>query len=409
MARLDVFRNLHVLLKQLPPDVEELAAQHKQLETRFGNAKITTAEQLLKLFFVHVGDGLSLRQTAALVTAAGGPRVAPMRIHMKLRQAAPYLRALIERMCPWTREAARARWGGYQLVPVITMPLHGSRAESPGVRLHVMLSLPDVAVLDVSVELSARRGCQMSSSAPEQLVIVDGDSMSASSQPSLFSQGAAVLARLNGRGPDVNDARGHRLDVARWARFVCGRFAVERPATLISPGSGGEICGRLLVRRREPRESAQEQARLRCEYGAMPPKALLELTSHLVLFTTAPRLRLPTASCFEAYRFSNRAKTLFDRWRSIGGLHQLLTARPDTIRAQLYTSVLLALLIERLHEACAPFRGAAEPDIVQRRDIRVNSSGIAAKRLSPARGLARGGRAAPTLLRDAPLPEDACG
>src|SRR5664279_4230917 len=82
----------------LPRDYERLAAQHKQLQTQYGNAKITTAECLLRFILLHVGANLPLRQTVALVAEAGGPSLSAMRLHMKMRRAAPYLQALVERM-----------------------------------------------------------------------------------------------------------------------------------------------------------------------------------------------------------------------------------------------------------------------------------------------------------------------
>src|SRR5512132_4292652 len=72
-----------------------LAVQHGQVETKFGNAKITCARDLLRFLFLHVGAELPLRQTVALIAEAGGPSLSPMRLHMKLRHAEPYLHALV--------------------------------------------------------------------------------------------------------------------------------------------------------------------------------------------------------------------------------------------------------------------------------------------------------------------------
>jgi len=51
------------LLSYLPQEFRGLAKEHRQLETQYGNAKIKTAEQLLRTIFVHVGAGLPLRQS----------------------------------------------------------------------------------------------------------------------------------------------------------------------------------------------------------------------------------------------------------------------------------------------------------------------------------------------------------
>ena len=89
------------LLGYLPSEYERLAVEHKQLQTQWANAKITTAESLLRFILLHAGADLPLLQTVTLIAEAGGPRLSAMRLHMKMRRAAPYLQALVERMTPW--------------------------------------------------------------------------------------------------------------------------------------------------------------------------------------------------------------------------------------------------------------------------------------------------------------------
>ena len=55
-------RNWEEVLSYLPADYRELAEEHKQLEVQYGNAKITEADDLLRLVFVHAGANLPLRQ-----------------------------------------------------------------------------------------------------------------------------------------------------------------------------------------------------------------------------------------------------------------------------------------------------------------------------------------------------------
>lgn len=55
MSDLDVTRDWKTLLALLPADYEALAREHKQLGTQWPDAKIHSAEDLLRLLFVHVG------------------------------------------------------------------------------------------------------------------------------------------------------------------------------------------------------------------------------------------------------------------------------------------------------------------------------------------------------------------
>ena len=72
------------LLRFLPASYRELAKEMRQLEVQYGNAKITTADELLRFLFVHAGAGLPLRQTVAVVEGGGGPRISHVTLHQKM-------------------------------------------------------------------------------------------------------------------------------------------------------------------------------------------------------------------------------------------------------------------------------------------------------------------------------------
>jgi hypothetical protein len=102
------------LLSYLPADYERLAREHKMLEVRYGNAKIRTAQDLLRLVFVHVGCDLPLRQTVAVVGATGGPQLSARRLHKKMQRAPSYPEALIARMVPVGEHARPELWAGFE-------------------------------------------------------------------------------------------------------------------------------------------------------------------------------------------------------------------------------------------------------------------------------------------------------
>jgi hypothetical protein len=77
------------LLTYLPDGYDTMAKKMKQLEVQYGNAKITTADELLRFLFVHAGAGLPLRQTVAVVEGGGGPSISHVTLHQKMCRAAP--------------------------------------------------------------------------------------------------------------------------------------------------------------------------------------------------------------------------------------------------------------------------------------------------------------------------------
>src|SRR5687768_4896398 len=82
----------------LPADFEALAKECKVLEVQYGDAKLTSARDLLRLILLHAGADLGLRQTVAVMAEGGGPSVSHVTLHKKMRLAAPFLRALVTRL-----------------------------------------------------------------------------------------------------------------------------------------------------------------------------------------------------------------------------------------------------------------------------------------------------------------------
>ena len=84
-------KDWRALLSYLPEGYERLAHEHRVLNTQWPNAKVTDAQTLLRFILLHVGADLPLRQTVAVIANAGGPNMAPVWLHKRMRAAQPYL------------------------------------------------------------------------------------------------------------------------------------------------------------------------------------------------------------------------------------------------------------------------------------------------------------------------------
>src|SRR5260370_41704929 len=111
MTKIDIVDGWQTVVTHLPPEYEALAADHQQVETKFGNAKIRDASTLFRFILLHVGADLPLRQTLAVMAEANAPRLSPMRLHKKMIRAAPTLRALVERVVECLTAGAPALGG----------------------------------------------------------------------------------------------------------------------------------------------------------------------------------------------------------------------------------------------------------------------------------------------------------
>jgi hypothetical protein len=357
MGTLDVNRDWQTVLSQLPGNYRELAKQHKQLETQYGNARITTAEELLRVILVHVGADLPLRQTAALLAEGNGPIVSPNCVHMKMRHAAPYLEALVAGMTSWTAECEPERWGSYDLIAVDGSSFAGRRATGTDARIHAALRLSDLSVFaahatDVSGGESLRRFHWM----PGQLVIADRGYSNGPGIVHVVDHEADVLVRLNRGAMPLFERDDTPLSVEAFLRTIPDDEVVDK-AVRVRTWIGGHlriVDGRLVATRLPADKAEEARARVRAELGPSASPETLEMAAYVALFTTAPKHRLSALRCIEAYRLRWQIELLFKRWKSLCHFDKLPNEREDTILSWLYAKILLGLIVDRIAATAPP-------------------------------------------------------
>ena len=337
----------NALVGYLPRDYARLADEHKQLETQYGNAKITSADWLLRFILLHVGANLPLRQTVAMIGEAGGPSLSAMRLHKKMRRASPYLQSLVERMVGWTAQAKPEVWAGYMMTLVDATTLCGPGATCPDARIHTKLRVADVAVLEAIVtDASGGETLRRYTFAQNELVLGDRAYSTPPCIAHALEQGADVLVRYN-RGSLPLSFHGQPLDVLARVATLSGNDAVlDLPVSFEHDDE--RFSGRFIATRLPPEEVEKARKRLRKEQGPRITKETLEAAAYVMLFTTVPRERLSASKCLEAYRLRWQIELQFKRWKSLCGFDRLPNYRDDTIVAWLYAKVLLGLLLDRM-------------------------------------------------------------
>lgn len=339
------------LLDYLPRDYERLAREHKQVETQYGNAKITSAELLLRFILLHVGANLPLRQTVALMAEAGGPSLAPMRLHKKMCRAAPYLQALVARMVDWPAQAKPELWMGLSLVLIDATTVSRPGSIGTDARIHTKLRLLDLAVREVEVtDMRGGETLKRFAFDPGELAIGDRGYCSLAGVAHVREQGADVLLRLKRGTMSLQRASGGDLDELAVARQLRGDAVVDLP--VYTEHDGERIKGRFIATRLPEVEAAEARERLRQEYRSktrnMRPETL-EAAGYMMLFTTVDRDRMTAARCLQAYRLRWQIELHFKRWKSIGGFDRLPNFLKETTASWLYAKVLLGLLLDRMN------------------------------------------------------------
>jgi hypothetical protein len=347
MGKIDVLDRWHTIVGFLPPEYEALAAQHKQVETKFGNAKLRDADTLLRFIFLHVGAELPLRQTVVVMAEAGLPSLSPMRLHKKMGRAVPYLRALVKRMVDWPTEGAAERWGGYTFSAVDATVVCGPGAIGTDARIHTKLrvadvSLTDVQVTDEHVGETFRRFCWD----PGELAVGDRAYFTPSGIQHVLDAGADVLVRYRLDGVELRDANGHTIDVLDCVSHLSVGETLDVDVGAKLPG---RVAPARLIAYRLPDDAVERaRERLRREKGSDLSTRVYESAKYVLLCTTTTRERLDAQRCLQGYRLRWQIELQFKRWKSLCGFDLLPNQRDDTTLAWLYAKALLGLVLDRM-------------------------------------------------------------
>jgi hypothetical protein len=335
----------------LPSNWEQLAHEHRQVETKYGNAKITNAGDLLRLILVHAAADLPLRQTVALVQQAGGPDISPMRLHKKMVRATDYLHALVTAMVQAPMGLSPERWAGYAVSVVDATVISRPGSVNGDARIHHRMRLSDLKYLQIrSTGIDEGETLRRFDFEAGELVVGDRGYCNARGIAHALDAGAEVLVRFNRTAMPALTLDHRPLDVMTMLRGLSSR-KVHEVFVQVPHKTGGQtrlIDGRLCLMRLPEHEASKARERARTEYGNKVSADTLEAASYVVLFTTVPWQKLSAAQCIELYRLRWQVELQFKRWKSICGFDRMPNFRADTIASWLYAKILAAVLLEKL-------------------------------------------------------------
>lgn len=350
MAKFNALDGWEAIRGYLPPDYAQLADEHRQLETQYGNCKVRTADDLLRLILLHVGANLPLRQTVVLMAEAGGPSLSPMRLHKKMCRAAPYLQALVAQLLDWPADGAAERWGGYIFTAVDATVVTGPGSVGTDARIHTKLRVADVSLLDVQVtDSKGGESFRRFTWEPGELAVGDRAYGTALGVDHVTSAGADVLVRYRLGALTLCTREGAPLDVLEQVRAMnIGELLDLEVHALLKHR---HINGRFIAMRL-PAEAAERARKrlLRENHGKTRGTSAqtLEAAGYVMLFTTATRGRLAADRCLQGYRLRWQIELQFKRWKSLCSFDALPNQRDDTTLAWLYGKVLLGVLLDRM-------------------------------------------------------------
>ncbi len=355
MTALDPFFSWEAIEHLLPVDFRERAVAHKQIQTQFGNAKITSAEELLRMLFAHVLSETPLRQTVIDIEKAGGPRLSAMRLHMKLRQAAPYLLDLLQCLAKPSDLFEDGTPDGVELIALDAADVVGPGSTCAPARVHVAMRIEDLRISAVSVaDASERDGLRRFLWSAGQVVVANGAETTAASIERVLAHGAHVVLEVNGvEEATLETVDGLRLDAAARARLASLTPLVEMPARFADAVSGRAVMGRLVLTAsaapaREVESTGSYPVAKRARDDANATGTLIE---PVAIFTTLPREAFSAVGLGTLHAAAAQILETTSGWKAKPQASRLANQREDTTLSWLYAKMVLGILQRRADAA----------------------------------------------------------
>jgi hypothetical protein len=368
-----------VLASFLPADWRGLAWSTGAVRRLRGFA---SEDALLRTFLLHVGRGLSLRETAATAAACGLASVSDVALLKRFRAAGPWLRALCVGLAgggfapsgSWDDAAdlpdgTALRTHGYSMRLVDAT--HVSEPGKTGSiwRVHYALEVPGLICRHAELAPAAGQGAVESfahfEAGPKICLIGDRGYSKGHGMAAVVDRGGDLLVRFHPFQMALRDTGGQTFDLegklAAWpADQLMGSWPCQIVRTRNQP-AGPPVKGRLILVKRSARSAQRAIARAKRKsvnnQSRLQDRAL-HYAHWIMLFTTLPGDLFDDHACCQWYRLRWQIELAFKRLKSLAQLGHLPKRDPASVKAWLYGKLLAALLTEQLirhSEAFSPW------------------------------------------------------
>jgi hypothetical protein len=320
---------------------------------------VADPESLLRVLLLHIGGGLSLRQTVVRARELGLGSISDVALLKRLRAAEPWLRELTQAMCdrPRSRPALSPRWRGRRIRVVDATTVEEAGATGTTWRVHFSLQLPSLACDFFEVTGPEGGECfQRLDARAGDVVLGDRGYSHREGVAHLTKLGAKTVVRLAHAGFPLLTRRGAPFDLFGSLRKLVKQSSGAWRVSFES--SEGLQNARLCAIRKSPLAAtrAKERTLRRAQKkGKKIRPSTLEAAEYVLVLTTLDEREASTDDVLELYRARWQVELAFKRLKSLLGAGHVPKHDPVSARAWLYGKLLVALLLDRLIEEAGFF------------------------------------------------------
>jgi hypothetical protein len=348
----------HVLAGLLPVNWRTLARQTKAIQRARGPLK--DPETLLRLLLLHVGGGLSLKQSVARAQAQGLATASGVALLKRLRGSERWLRELGRLMFRSSRFVRPAHLpAGRRLRAVDATTVEEPGSTGTDYRVHWSVGLLDLRCDFFAVTDS--RGVETYERvpvAPGDILLADRGYCHRRGVAHVLARGGDVVVRLHSTNfPLLAATSEERFDLLRQLRTLRageigdwpvrfradGRLWDARVCAVRKSAAAAEAAKKRLVASASRRQSGPVRA------------ATLEFAEYIFILVTVAQKDLDARDALDLYRARWQVELCFKRLKSLLRLGHLPKKTGDSSLAWIQGKLLTALLIDALADKAAFF------------------------------------------------------
>jgi hypothetical protein len=334
-----------------PTRWRELATETAALK---GLRQDKSEEEYLRVLLMHLGCGLSLRETAARAKQANLADLSDVALLKRVRKSKDWLLALCQALF---RESASRP--AVESIPMLRL-IDSTLVKEPGPtgsqwRIHYSLQWPGLNCDYFKITATEGKGTgEALSQYPLQTgehLLADRGYCRAQDFHHAAAQGAKTLIRLNPGGIRLTTETGTPFALLQRLNGLTKTGQIHEWPVWLPLAGAAPLPVRLCVIRKNKAAVARALKKLRREaskdHRTLQPETL-RYAEFIMVLTTFPIEDFPASRVLDYYRFRWQIELLFKRFKQLAELGHLPKYDDDSSQAWLYGKLFVALLTEKL-------------------------------------------------------------
>lgn len=345
--------NWNVLVSAFPVGWRDLAEESGAVKKPLKDFK--SVDDLLRVMLIHIGKGLSLRETSATAKLAGIADVSDVAILKRVQTSEAWLLGLCKKVIAEANmELPRIPLGlNLRMIDASVIKEPGKTGSQW--RLHYSLSLPDLRCDAFEItpcsgvgtgETFTRFNVQ-----PGDYIVGDRIYSTTRGIQHIHDSGGFVLVRVNQQAIKFYNDGDSQFDLLSHLQSITEPMQQKEWCVRVKTDDGSFIKGRVCAVRKSEESINQAHRKLHRSASKKQREVQLEtfeFAKYVVVFSTFPVTTFPTNTLLECYRLRWQIELIFKRLKSLMGLGHLPKKDPASSRAWLYGKLFLALLSDKL-------------------------------------------------------------